>query len=195
MDKRLLLLPLLLIAQLVTAQEVKFSERIYDNGLSYPIVESMGNVDAKNALNENILKIVSKYESQDFCIGEYGYVQRTSFIQLNFYFNCIDMDASKNESYLFSLSDGEICPPSEMFMEEKEKNYRAFIRKKVVAHYTQHGKEVPSSELLDNLSIDDCQVILLEEGMEVSMNTDGWPNEDLLLTWDELRPYLKSIFI
>lgn len=195
MDKKLLLLPLLFVFQIVNAQDVKFSERAYDNGLIYPVAEFIGNADAEKALNENILEVVSKYEDQDFCVGEFGYVQRTSFIQLNFYFNCIDMDKSLNESYLFSLSDGEICPPSEMFMEEKEKNYRAYFHKKVVAHYTQNGKEMPASDFMENLSIDDCMVNLIEEGMEISLDSNDWPEEKLILTWNELRPFLKSIFI
>jgi len=195
MDKKIILLPFLVIFQMVTAQDVKFSERAFDNGLIYPVAKFVGNADAEKALNENILAIVSKYENQDFCIGEFGYVQRTSFIQLNFYFNCIDMDKSLSESHLFNLADGEICPLSEMFMEEKEKNYRAFFHKKVVAHYSQNGKEMPSTDFMDNLSIDDCTVNLMEDGMEISLDSQDWPEEKLILTWNELHPFLKSIFI
>lgn len=196
MDKKIILLPLLFAFQIVTAQEVRFSERAFDNGLNYPVVDFSGNVDAKNALNENILEIVSKYENQEFCIGEYGFVQRTSFIQLNFYFNCIDMEVSKSESHLFDLSSGEICPPSTMFLKKEEKKYHAFLHKKISAHYVQNGKEVPTNEFLSKLSIDDCNVTLLEEGIEVSINAkEDWPENDLLIKWGELRPFLKTIFI
>lgn len=196
MDKKLLLLPLLFVFQIVTAQEVKFSEGNYDNGLIYPIADFTGNVDAKNALNENIIEIVSEYQEQDYCVGQYGFVQRTSFIQLNFYFNCIDMDKSKSESHLFDLSNGEVCPPSEMFLKKTEKKYRAFFHKKVSAHYTQNGKTMPTTDFMNNLSIDDCDVILLEEGLEISLDSQkDWPEEKLLITWEEIRPFLKTIFI
>ena len=196
MDKKIILLPLLFVFQMVTAQEVQFTERAYDNGLIYPVAEFTGNTDAQKALNDNILEIVSQYEKQDFCIAQYGFVQRTSFIQLNFYFNCIDMDESIGESHLFDLSNGEICPPSEMFLEEQENRYRAFFHKKVSAHFTQNGKEIPASDFMNNLSIDDCNVTLLEEGLEISLGTEvDWPKEDLLIKWEELRPYLKTIFI
>ncbi|MFK7786527.1 MAG: hypothetical protein AB8B56_15510 [Crocinitomicaceae bacterium] len=196
MDKKIILLPLLFIFQIVSAQEVNFSERAYDNGLTYPVAQFTGNADAEKSLNENILKIISTYEDQDFCIGEYGYVQRTSFIQLNFYFNCIDMDESKSESHLFSLSDGEVCPPSEMFLEGKEKLFRTFFGKKVSAHYIQNGKEAPSSEVMNELTIDDCETLLLEEGIQISIaSKEDWPEDDLLIKWSELRPYLKTIFI
>jgi hypothetical protein len=196
MDKKLLLLPLLLVFQLVNAQEVKFSERAFDNGLTYPVAQFTGNEDAESTLNENIIEIVSKYEDQAFCVGNYGFVQRTSFIQLSFYFNCVDLDESQKETHLFSLSDGELCPPSEMFLEEKEKLYRAFFQKKLSAHYASSGKELPKSELFENITIDDCEVLLLEEGVKISLTSEeNWPEEDFILTWNELRPYLKTIFI
>ncbi|MDG1331223.1 MAG: hypothetical protein P8P74_02760 [Crocinitomicaceae bacterium] len=195
MDKTVILLPLLFVLQMVKAQEVKFSDGLYENGLIYPVVEFSGNVDAKNALNANILEIVSDYKEQDYCIGQYGFVQRTSFIQLNFYFNCIDLDESASESHLFNLSDGEVCSPSVMFREKHEKRYRAFFHKKVTAHYAQHEQEMPSNAFMNELSIDDCDVILLEEGLEISLDDQNWPSEKLLIKWEELRPFLKTIFI
>ena len=194
MDKKLLLFPLLFVFQMVNAQEVKFSERAFDNGLTYPLAQFTGNSDVEDALNGNILEIVTKYREQDFCVGNYGFVQRTSFIQLSFYFNCVDLDESKKETYLFSLSNGELCSPSEMFLQEK--NYRTFIQTKISEHYANSDKELPRNEFMENLTIDNCNVLLLEEGIQISLDSkEGWPQEDLILTWDELRPYLKTIFI
>lgn len=196
MDKRIILLPLLFVFQIVTAQEVKFSNGEYDNGLIYPIAEFHGNAATEDMLNKNILKIVSGYQEKDYCIGQYGFVQQTSFIQLNFYFNCIDMDESTTESHLFSLEDGEPCAPSEMFIEKRKKGYLPYFKQRVSRHFIEFEKEEPSKEFLKSLSIDDCQVTLLEEGIKISIpNADNWPDEDLLLFWSELRPYLKTTFI
>lgn len=196
MDKRIILLPLLLILQLVSAQDVKFSNGTYENGLIYPIAEFNGNAVTEKMLNKNILNIISNYQKQDYCIGQYGYVQQTSFIQLNFYFNCIDMDESAKESHLYSLDDGEPCPPSEMFIEKQKKGYLPYFRQRVSKHFIEFEKEAPSKEFLKSLSIDDCQVTLLEEGIKISINQAvNWPEEDLIISWGQLRPYLKTTFI
>jgi hypothetical protein len=74
-----------------------------------------------------------------------------------------------------------------MFVKKHEKRYHAFFHKKISAHYTQNGKDVPTSDFLNNLSIDDCNVILLEEGLEISLGTEeDWPEENLLIKWGEL---------
>lgn len=196
MDTRLIFLPFLLVFQLAFSQEVKFTNGQFPNELIYPIVSLTGNPDAEKTLNENILSIVSEYENQDYCIGQYGYVQQTNFLQIQFYFNCIDMDESKNEIYLFSLANGQPCPPSEMFVDNQRKKYREFFRNKIASHFTENGKETPSNEFLESLTIDDCTIQLLEDGIEISLSTDAnWPAKNLMLTWIEIRPYLKTTFI
>ncbi|PHR28177.1 MAG: hypothetical protein COA38_12560 [Fluviicola sp.] len=196
MDKTLTLLALLLFSQLATAQEVKFTDGQYQNGLTYPIAEYSVSSEAETTLNNNILNIVSNYEEQDYCIGQYGYVQQTRFIQLHFYFNCMDMDESKNEFYLFSLDDGEPCPTSEMFLDKQKKHYRPFFSERIASHYTENGKEAPSDELMKSLSIDDYNVKLLEKGIEISLpNDENWPNTNLIISWVEIQPFLKTNFI
>ncbi|MCJ8289051.1 MAG: hypothetical protein HRT58_06510 [Crocinitomicaceae bacterium] len=196
MDKTLTLLALLLFSQLATAQEVKFTDGQYQNGLTYPIAEYSVSSEAETTLNNNILNIVSNYEEQDYCIGQYGYVQQTRFIQLHFYFNCMDMDESKNEFYLFSLDDGEPCPTSEMFLDKQKKHYRPFFSERIVSHYTENGKEAPSDELMKSLSIDDYIVKLLEKGIEISLpNDENWPSTNLIVSWVEIQPFLKTNFI
>ena len=192
MRQTTLLLLTLLAMNVSYAQNVRFSNSAFDNGLTYPVADYSGHPEGKKRLNENILEIVSTYKDQDYCISQYGYVQHNKFIQLNFYFNCIDLDESVRASYLFSLTDGELCQPSKMFSEDIERSL-VFIRKKISAHYTEHGKEVPS-EFIDALSIDDCDVNLLEAGLEISLDSqENWPEKDLIITWGELSPYLKHL--
>lgn len=196
MYKTAILLALLFISQSVTAQAVKFSDGHYENGLTYPIANLGANADVERMLNKNILHIVSNYEDQEFCIGQYGFVQQTNFIQIHFYFNCMDMDESKNEFYLFSLEDGEPCLTSEMFLDKEKKRYLPFFTKRIAAHYTENNKQVPSDEVMQAITIDDCKVQLLEQGIEISRPTDeNWPDENLIIYWSELRPFLKTIFI
>ncbi|MDG1331224.1 MAG: hypothetical protein P8P74_02765 [Crocinitomicaceae bacterium] len=140
------------------------------------------------------MELVSVYKDQDYCISQHGFVQHNNFLQLNFYFNCIDLDESVKASYLFSLSTGEISLPSAMIDEDKSKDYNEFFKKKIASHYTKNDKEVPSSEFLNELSIDDCEVNLLEKGLEISLNLqENWPDVNLLITWSELSPYFKHI--
>lgn len=196
MNKLLVLLALSFIYQSVTAQEVKFTDGQYPNGLTYPIAKFGMNAKAERMLNKNIIHVVSNYEEQDYCIGQYGYVQQTNFIQINFYFNCIDMDESKNEFHLFSLDDGEPCPTSEMFLDKKKKGYRQFFRKRIAAHFTENGKDAPSDEQMQSMSIDDCTVKLLEKGIKISRPNDkNWPDKDLMINWSEIQPFLKTTFI
>ena len=193
MKNTIALFLLLFTAQTLIAQNVRFSNGAFDNGLMYPIGDYAGEVDAKKAFNANILEIVSEYKDQDYCISQYGFVQHNKFIQLNFYFNCIDMDESKTESYLFNLSNGEICLPSEMISEDK-KSFQTFLEKKISSHYTQNGKDAPTDEFLNELSFDTLNVNLLEKGLEISLDThEDWPETSLLIAWSEISPYLKHL--
>lgn len=174
------------------AQNIRFSNGAFDNGLIYPIAQYSGHEDAVKVLNANILEIVSIYKDQDYCIGQHGFVQHNNFVQLNFYFNCIDFDESKTESHLFSLESGEKCVPSEMFAETSE-HHDGYFRERIKSHYADNGIEVPE-EFIDGLTIDDCNVNLLEKGFEISLNQrEDWPAENLLITWSELSPYLKHL--
>ena len=179
--------------QTVFSQNVRFSNGTLENGLSYPIAEFSGDEVAKKTLNQNILEIVSVYKDQDYCISQHGFVQHNNFIQINFYFNCIDLDQSKTESHLFNLSDGETCLPSEMFSKE-ENGHNGFLHQKISNHYAENGKEAPSNEFMNTLTIDDCEVNLLKAGLEISLTSqEEWPDANLLIPWSELRPYLKHL--
>ena len=174
------------------AQNVRFSNAAFDNGLIYPVAEYSGNPESVKKFNENILSIVSIYEHQDYCISQNGFVQHNNFIQLNFYFNCIDMESSKTESYLFSLESGEKCVPSAMFAETND-THNEYVQKRIIAHYTANGIEAPE-DFIKTLTIDDCDVNLLEKGIEISLKSrEDWPKTNLLITWSELSPYLKHL--
>lgn len=196
MRKFTLLLPILLFAQLIHAQEIKFKNAQYPNGLIYPVAEFNANSDAQKNMNAKILEIVSEYESQDYCIGQYGYVQQTSFIQLHFYFNCIDMEESENKYYLFDLGDGTLCAPSKMFLDKQQENMHRYFRSRISDFYKSNGKDPLPAETLNQLSIDDFRVQLTEEGLLIRSTTlENWSTQDLSVSWSDLRPYLKTTFI
>lgn len=192
MKQAITLLLILFLLPVTHAQNVRFSNGALDNGLTYPIADYSGHSEAKKVLNANILEIVSKFKDQDYCISQYGFVQHNKFIQLNFYFNCIDLDESERASYLFCLSDGELSPPSKMFSEDL-KGSQSFFRNKITAYYTENGVEAPS-EYIKSLTIDDCTVNLLEKGLEITnASREDWPDKNLLISWAELSPYLKHL--
>jgi uncharacterized protein with GYD domain len=196
MRKISLLIPILLFAHSLNAQEITFKDARYPNGLLYPIATIKENPEAQKALNEKILSIVSEYESQDYCIGQYGFVQQTSFIQLHFYFNCIDMDESKNAYYLFDLGDGQLCAPSKLFLDKQKENVQRYFRSRVSDFYLKNGKEPLPTETLNQLIIDQFTVQLSEEGLLIRSTTlENWGTQDLVITWLDLRPYLKTTFI
>ena len=196
MDKRIILLIFLFAFQFANAQEVRFKNGQLDNTLVYPIVSLVGNPEAEKTLNQHILDIVSEYNTQEYCIGQYGYVQKTNFIQLNFYFNCIDLDESVTAYYLFNLSNGELCPPSEMLLDKEKKRFTKLLHERIASHLTDVGTEEPSKELIEAIEIDDCAVKLAEEGMEITIDSyESWPKEALIISWNDLRPFLKSTFL
>ncbi len=196
MRKISLLLPILLFAQSFHAQEITFTDARYSNGLLYPIATIKANPDAQKAMNEQILKIVSVYESQDYCIGQYGFVQQTGYIQLHFYFNCMDMDESQNMYYLFDLGNGQLCTTSEMFLDNQKEKLHRYLRSLVSDFYANNGKEPLQEEVLNQLSIDQFTVQLSEEGLMIrSTKLENWGTQDLVITWLDLRPYLKTTFI
>lgn len=196
MVKTLILLTFLFLTQVNLAQEIKFSDGQLENGLGYPIAMIPSNIDAQKNLNENIQSIISTYRTQDYCVGQYGYVQHTGHIQIHFYFNCIDMDDSKNEYHLFNLADGKSCPPSDLFIAKEMKKFNVFFRKKISDHYVSMGSLAPGTEVLEALTIDDFIIELSENGISVkSTSLENWGADNLLLKWTEMQSYLKTTFL
>lgn len=196
MQRIRLILPLVLIAQFACAQEIKFTDAHAQNGLLYPVASIKGNSDAEKTMNENILRITSEFDTQDFCIGQYGFVQQANFIQLHFYFNCMDMEESQNAYYLFDLGDGKICLPSTMFLDKQKDNIQRYFRTRITDFYATNGKDPIPSETLEQLTIDDFTVLLTEDGLSIrSSMLENWGDRALAISWLDLRPYLKTTFI
>jgi len=74
------------------------------------------------SINEDIEKSVVHYKDREFCIGQSGFVQKTSFIQIHIYTSCIDMLESENNYHLYDLESGERCTVSYMLNDRVQKS-------------------------------------------------------------------------
>jgi len=190
---RLLLMLAMLIALTSYGQTITFREASYPNGMRYPII-GYSDKQVELAINRDLEKQVEKYKSMDFCMGQFGYVQKTKYVQIHIYANCIDLDASENIYQLYNLENGENVPLSNMLNEEVLDEFTVFITNKVKAHMTSQSLTLNEEEI-KAISFDDFTAEFTKDGMFlISKSISNW-DKKMKITWNELQTYLRFTWI
>ena len=93
---------------------VQFRESSFENGMLYPQVVMPGQQEHEQNINEDILNRISDLEKNDFCIGQYGYVQKSSHLQIHIFCSCIEFEGNVNRYLLYNIEEGTAVPYSDM---------------------------------------------------------------------------------
>ena len=175
-------------------QEVKFKNAQLENGLVYPTAVLNGQPEIQEKINRFLISHVQSYSAQDMCIGQFGFVQKGSYIQINQYVNCMEMESSINHYLLFDLKTGDAIPVSSMVDPTRLNDFNAFLSTRILDHLKQKSVEI-SLELeqtVNSARIDDFDVLFGDQGVTVMLST--FPNlgdGKLSISWNDLQRFLK----
>ena len=177
------------------AQQVKFREGQLENGMAYPILEYPTKRSAELAINKDIEAQIEKYKADDFCIGAYGYVQKTGFLQVHIYANCISMDESENNYSLYDLETGKTIEPSFLVDPKQESKFKKFLIERSRKFIEANSIEDENGDV-NSLTMDDFDVVLEKKGLLMTCHKiSTWGSEVMLLEWSDLQAYLKISYI
>lgn len=178
--------------------EVKFREESFANGMVYPLVVIPAHKSLEDSINADILRRVSDLEASDFCIGQYGYVQKSSHLQIHLFCNCIDFKESENRYYLYNLEEGRAVAYSDLLNPKERPAAGEFLLGKIKAFASQNGINL-SQDIVDNIlsnNLNAMKVEMTKDGLRLSLDAEGWKADmTCTVSWIEMKPFLKFHFI
>lgn len=180
-------------------KEVRFKDGTFTNGMTYPILEIVGDKVHQDSINVDIRKKLADLEAADFCIGQYGYVQKSTHLQIHVFCNCIDFAQSENRYFLYNLEEGRSVPYSDLFNPKEKGPATEYLSSKIQEYAAQNDITL-SSEAMENIHVNNLDALHVEmtrDGLNIQMSAaEGWNAEKIFkVTWIELKPFLKYHFI
>lgn len=175
--------------------EVKFREQSFANGMIYPQVVIPASKIAEDSINTDIRRRIADLEKSDFCIGQYGYVQKATHIQIHIYCNCIDFAESQNLYFFYDLESGKHVLYTNVFNPQQAEGAKHYIIEKVKS-FAKANEITLTPSILENMlaqSLDAFEVELTRDAIRLMHSDFG--DKRLELTWLELKPYLKYHFM
>lgn len=178
--------------------QLKITEGLFENGLTYPILNDPHDSTRFDKINSDILKGLSDLEESPYCISDYGYVQKGSHLQIQVMCTCMEMDKGELRFFFYNTEAGIAVPYSNLFETKQRDNALAFIDKKIAEFTASNQNKCSDSfkSLGESPSFDDLNVRMTREGLEIrTPNNDSCENSPVKITWFELKEFLRYKFI
>ena len=195
MKGSLLITYLVLLASSLSAQ-IKFKTLEYANGLKYPEAVFVNEPAIQDSVNKIIKQKIGALEQSDFCIGDFGYVQKGSHLQIHFMCNCIDMAETEHRYAFINLSTGTEVKFDDIFLEKDKSKALAVIQKKI--NGAGNGNEDPCAFVMSSLSgptWDDLSLRLHKDGIQIRpANNNKCEHAVVFVSYNELTEYFKYQF-
>jgi hypothetical protein len=178
------------------SQIIEFRDGQLPNGMTYPLIVFNKNRTVELAVNRDIEKNIETFKERDFCIGQYGFVQKSSFLQIHIYVNCIDMIESENYYYLYDLENGEQATVTDMLNPQTEDEFNKYFRGKVKSFMSTEGIELADGESLDTYVVADLAAKLDKDGIYFSSaSLLNWGDKQMFVKWTDIQSFLKITYI
>ena len=177
--------------------QVKLTPRTFDNGFKYPYAVVPANKSLEDTINAEVQSAIADLKASDFCIGEYGYVQKGSHMEIHMLCNCIDMQQSEHRYIFLNLETGKIVPHKNLFDSNKENDALSFIKKNVADYKAANQSCTDDFKALgDDLTYESIDIRLYKDGIEIRPAGSSNCNKNTLrITWAELNSYLRYNFL
>lgn len=192
----LTLFALVFTAGILSAQ-VKFTSKAFENGFKYPVAVFSSDIAIQDTMNAQIESSIQDLESSDFCIGDFGYVQKGAHLQLHLMCNCIDMKESEHRYLFFNLKTGYLVRQADLFAPKERERALIYISGELKKHTaTTDACKESFSSLPETISYDDIDIRIGKDGIEVRpKNSTSCEREPLRIEWKNLHSYLQFSFI
>lgn len=177
--------------------EVKFTEKSFENGMTYPQL-AISDKALQDSINSNIELRIADLKESDFCIGQYGYVQKRTHLQINLFCTCIEFDDPQNRYFFYNLVSGKPVPYSDITEPKTSKKLNALLIEKAKLHLTNKmgTLSLESQAKIEENGIDAFQVVMQRGGLDLWLTEEQtWGEKPLFISWVELTPFLKYQFM
>ena len=177
--------------------EVKFTEKSFENGMTYPQL-AISDKALQDSINSNIELRIADLKESDFCIGQYGYVQKRTHLQINLFCTCIEFDAPQNRYFFYNLVSGKPVPYSDITEPKTSKKLNALLIEKSKLHLANKmgTLSLESQAKIEENGIDAFQVVMQRGGLDLWLTEEQtWSEKPLFISWVELTPFLKYQFM
>jgi len=175
--------------------QVKFTAKTFDNGFKYPVMVYTENVAVQDSINAIIVQKIDDLKKSDFCIGDYGYVQKGNHIELHLVCNCIEMSTADHRYYFFNLVEGTLVNHSDIFDDKKKETALKIITHKVKGEKESNSCAAEFGELEKTLDFSQMSIRLFRDGLEIRAVDSDCPTTPIKVKWTELSSCLKYNFI
>lgn len=192
--KTLVLLSLLLIS-FFGFNQVKFTESTFENGFRYPIMVYSDNPVVQDSVNAKILRSIQDLKTSDFCIGDYGFVQKGNHLELHLVCNCIDMTVADHRYLLFNLVEGTLVNHPDVFDSKKRD-----LALKIISISIRKAKETNTcvadfGDMEKDLDFTQMNIRFYRDGLEIRPIGTECDKTPVKVLWTELSSCLKYNFI
>lgn len=173
--KNILIAALFLLFATSAFTQIRFTSLEYANGLRYPKAAFPNEPHIADSVNKIIRSKIGDLEASDFCVGDFGYVQKGSHLQIHFMCNCIDMPATEHRYAFINLTTGTEVDFADIFNDKDRSKALSVIQKTIT-----DKKGNVKSECLN--------------GFESMGSTPNWDQLNFRLSKDgiELRPKMPN---
>lgn len=191
-----LLLLIILFGSFSSNAQMIIREKKFANGLTYPMLEHPHDTSAYIGINNAIYLGLSDLEDNDYCMSDYGYVQKGSHLQLEVMCNCIEMDQGEFRYFLFSTDADKEVPYSDLFEEKSRIKAIEYIQDRIDSYLLDLG-EACSDAFADRKvrHFDELNIRMKKAGLEISPSNPSCVIEPLIINWADLKDYLKFNYI
>lgn len=168
-----------------------------DNGMRYPKAVITKEPAAQDSINKIIEANVADLRAQDFCAGDFGFVQKGVFVQVHMLCNCIDMEQSEHRYLFFNFKDGTQVAVSEMFDPKKRDEALKFMLKKVSEYKSSdEACNTAYASINESSTFDDIDIRLAADGIEIRpVDTDVCEHTALMIKWLDVHSFLRLNYI
>lgn len=180
-----------------TFGQIKLLPKNFENGYKYPHVVLASNQSHEDSINKRIQERIADLKASDFCIGEYGYVQKGSHIEIHLVCNCIDMSESEHRYIFFNIETGENATRSDLFADKEQDKALILVRKKIAGYKANDaGCSDDFKKIPEDASYADFDIRLYKDGIEIRPKDSKNCNSNTLrISWIELSSHLRYNFI
>ena len=177
--------------------QIKFKESTFENGMLYPVAVLSNFKIAEDKINKHLLSQIDDLKNADFCIGNYGYVQKGAHLQIHIFCNCIDFDESQNRYYLYNTETGDNVQYSDLLNPQRKKDAVAILQTKVKTFSSINPIELSTEDLklIEDKNLDAFKIVFKREGMDLWLKSANWGEKPLYLTWPQMRSVLKYSYL
>lgn len=177
--------------------QVKFQPRTFENGFKYPHIELSSNKSSEDSINKRILASIADLKASDFCIGEYGFVQKGIHIEIHMFCTCIDLDDSEHRYLLFNTETGEQVKHIDLFDPKQTDKALALLNSKIQSYQASDANcKSDFSKLNADSKFEDLHLRMYKDGIEVRpLNSVNCEKTPLRVTWTEMSTLLRHKYI